>query len=198
MLSTSSNETFTGWACAAKGEPLEKMELPLRTWDENCVDMDVICCGMCGTDIHTLDESFGPGTSWPCVVGHEIAGKVTRVGKNVTNVRVGDRAGVGCQADSCGKCEECLKGNQNLCTVRIVMTYNDTWFNGDKTFGGYGSKFRGDYRFIFKVPDSMPSEIAASFFCSGLTVYAPMKRLNVNSKSVVGVVGIGGLGHYPF
>lgn len=73
--------------------------------------------------------------------GHEIVGKVTRVGKNVTNVHVGDRAGVGCQVDSCGQCEECLKGNQNMCTVRLVMTYNDKWSNGEKTYGGYANRW---------------------------------------------------------
>ncbi|GAN09919.1 conserved hypothetical protein [Mucor ambiguus] len=213
MLSTSKKDTLTGWACTAKGEPLKEMELPLKTWDENCVDMEIICCGMCGTDIHTLEEKFGSCTNWPCVIGmyfniewhlthvlnlhqgHEIVGKVTRVGKNVTNVCVGDRGGVGFQADSCGKCEECLKGNENMCTVRLVQTYNDNWYNGDKTYGGYANRWRGDYRFICKIPDSMTSEIAASFMCAGLTMYAPLKRA-VSSKSVVGIMGIGGLGHF--
>ncbi|KAK4511401.1 uncharacterized protein ATC70_012616 [Mucor velutinosus] len=197
MLSDFTNDTFTGWACTAKGEPLREMELPLKTWDENCVDMDIICCGMCGTDLHILEENVGPGTLWPCVVGHEIVGKVTRVGKNVTNVNVGDRAGVGCQVDSCGKCEECLNGNQNMCTVRPVLTYNDKWFSGEKTYGGYANRWRGDYRFVCKIPDSMPSEVAASsFLCAGLTCFSPLRRTNVDSTSVVDVMGIGGLGHF--
>ncbi|KAL9540157.1 hypothetical protein MBANPS3_009840 [Mucor bainieri] len=201
--STTTNNTLIGWAGTAKDEPLREMELPLRAWDENCVDMDILCCGICGTDLHTLEENFGPSTMWPCVIalyiyqqGHEIVGKVTRVGKNVTNVHVGDRAGVGCQVESCGECEECSNGKENLCIIRPVLTYNDNLYNGEKTYGGFANRWRGNHRFVCKVPDAMPSEIAASFLCAGLTCWAPLRRCAVGKDSVLGVVGLGGLGHY--
>jgi D-arabinose 1-dehydrogenase-like Zn-dependent alcohol dehydrogenase len=125
------------------------------------------------------------------VVGHEIVGVVTRVGKNVTNLKVGDRAGVGAQCGSCHACEECDNHIENMCQKGSVHTYNSKWKNGDKTYGGYAEKWRGDYRFAFKVPDNLTSEIAATFFCAGVTTYAPMKRAGINEKSVVGVMGIG-------
>jgi D-arabinose 1-dehydrogenase-like Zn-dependent alcohol dehydrogenase len=177
------------------GKPLEQIQLQLKEWDEDSVEMNVSHCGVCGSDVHTLDESWGP-TDYPCVVGHEIVGVVTRVGKNVDNVKPGDRAGVGAQSGSCHECDNCKDGFENTCKGLRVSTYNKKWANGDKSFGGFADKWRGDYRFVFKIPDNLPSEVAATFFCAGVTTYAPLKRANVNSNSVVGVMGIGGLGHY--
>ncbi|KAI7869821.1 chaperonin 10-like protein [Mucor mucedo] len=189
------SDTFIGWACTAKDKPLIEMELNLRGWDDNCVELDVTHCGMCGTDMHALDEDWGP-TDFPCVVGHEIVGIVTRIGRNVTNLTVGDRGGVGPFAHSCHKCQTCLEGHENICENGFIGTYNANWDNGDKTYGGFANKWRGDYRWAFKVPDSMASEDAASFFCAGITSYAPLRNNGVNEKSVVGVLGIGGLGHF--
>ncbi|GAA5817531.1 hypothetical protein MFLAVUS_011079 [Mucor flavus] len=140
-------------------------------------------------------KDWGP-TEFPCVVGHEIVGVVTRVGDKVTNIKVGDRGGVGPVAYSCEECDACLEGHQNCCERGFVGTYNGRLPNGDKTFGGYADKWRGDGRWVFKVPDSMSSADAASFFCAGVTTYAPLKKFNVNEKSVVGVLGLGGLGHF--
>jgi D-arabinose 1-dehydrogenase-like Zn-dependent alcohol dehydrogenase len=169
--------------------------LQLKQWDEDSVEMNVSHCGICGSDTHTLDSNWGPA-NYPCVVGHEIVGVVSRVGKNVTNVKVGDRAGVGAQSGSCHECANCKAGYENACRGTRTGTYNSKWPNGDKSYGGYADKWRGNYHFVFKIPDNMSSEIAATFFCAGVTTYAPLKRTNVNSNSVVGVMGIGGLGHY--
>jgi D-arabinose 1-dehydrogenase-like Zn-dependent alcohol dehydrogenase len=177
------------------GEPLQRVQLELRQWDDDSVEIDVTHCGICGSDVHTLNESWGP-TAFPCVVGHEIVGVVSRVGKHATNIRVGDRVGVGAQSGSCGECDECKRGMQNACRGASVYTYNSQWSNGDKSYGGYADKWRGDYRFVFKIPDNLSSEVAATFFCAGVTTFAPLKRTNVDSNSVVGVMGIGGLGHY--
>lgn len=177
------------------GQPLEQKQLELKEWDENTVEMEVTHCGICGSDIHTLDENWGP-TDFPCVVGHEIVGVVTRVGKNVDNLKVGDRAGVGAQCGSCHDCSECKRGLENICMGGAVFTYNSRWPNGDKAYGGYADKWRGDYHFAFKIPDNLPSEVASTFFCAGITTYAPLRRTGVNSDSVVGIMGIGGLGHY--
>ncbi|KAI9333377.1 chaperonin 10-like protein [Pilaira anomala] len=189
------DRTFNAWACTGKGKPLTKMQLTLKEWDEDTVEMDITHCGICGSDVHTMDSGWGP-TDYECVVGHEIVGVVTKVGNNVKNLKVGDRAGVGAQCDACHTCQNCLEGNENLCMKGFIGTYNSKWASGDKTYGGYADKWRGDYRFAFKVPDNMTSEIAATFFCAGVTTYAPLKRCNVNSESVVGIMGLGGLGHF--
>ncbi|GAN08231.1 NADP-dependent alcohol dehydrogenase [Mucor ambiguus] len=191
----SSEDHFTAWAGVAKGEPLKQIELKLKEWDDDSVEMEVSHCGICGSDIHTLDSDWS-ATKYPICVGHEIVGKVTRVGKNVTNLVVGDRAGVGAQSGSCGECTHCKEGMENVCFGGSVGTYNGTWKCGTPSSGGYSNKWRGDYRFAFKVPDNLPSEVAATFFCGGATLFAPLKRHNVNSESVVGILGIGGLGHY--
>ncbi|KAI8058869.1 chaperonin 10-like protein [Thamnidium elegans] len=180
-------DTFTGWAATDKDKPLVQMELPLREWDEYCVDMDITHCGICATDIHMINEGWGP-TDFPCVVGHEIVGTITRIGQKVTHLKVGDRGGVGPECYSCQKCPTCLEGNQNCCERGYTGTYGGKLPNGDKTYGGYADKWRGDSRWVFKVPDSMSSEDAACFFCAG--------KFHVNEKSIVGVLGIGGLGHF--
>lgn len=177
---------FTNAIKKNPGAPLVWKEMPLRAEDEYSVDMDVTHCGICGSDIHTLDSNWGPA-KYPCVVGHEIAGVATRVGNKVTNVKVGDRIGVGAQSGSCHECKRCKAGFENLCSGQRTGTYNGIWPNGDKSYGGYADKWRGDCRFVFKIPESMTNEIACTFFCAGVTTYAPLKRHNVNKDSVVGV-----------
>ncbi|KAJ2961271.1 hypothetical protein NQZ79_g3528 [Umbelopsis isabellina] len=186
---------FQGWACAGKGKQLEQIELPLKTFGDDDVDMDVSHCGICGSDVHTMDSGWGP-TDYPCVVGHEIVGTCTAVGKNVKNIKVGDRIGVGAQSGACLECENCKSGHENLCSKGMIGTYNGKWPSGEKTFGGYADKWRGHQRFVFKIPDNMTNEDAATFFCAALTSYAPMRRHNVTKGSKVGIVGIGGLGHF--
>ncbi|OZJ01719.1 hypothetical protein BZG36_05179 [Bifiguratus adelaidae] len=188
---------LNGYACPGKGQPLKLTSLPLKTFTENDVDIDITHCGICGSDIHTMDEGWGH-TLYPATVGHEIAGVVARVGTNVKNVKVGDRAGVGAQCDSCGSCEECQSGNENICSGKggMISTYNSRHPDGTPTQGGYADKWRGNSRFVFKIPDNMSNEDAACFFCAGVTTFAPLKRAGVNANSKVGVIGIGGLGHF--
>lgn len=168
------------------------MELKLKTWDENCVEMNVTHCGICGSDVHSIAEDWGPN-DYPCVPGHEIVGVITRIGKNVTNIQVGDRGGVGPECYSCEECATCLEGNQNVCEKGFTGTYLGRWPTGERAYGGFADKWRGDYRWVFKVPDSMSSKDAACFFCAGITTYAPLKKANINEKSVVGIMGIGKL-----
>ncbi|KAI8884767.1 GroES-like protein [Backusella circina FSU 941] len=188
-------DTFKGWAAFGKEQPLVLTELPLKIWDEDDVEIQITDCGMCGSDIHNIDSGWYP-SHYPVVVGHEITGVVTRVGKNVTKVKVGDRAGLGPIAYACGGCEPCTTGISNLCDYGYVGTYNDFWPSGDKTYGGYADKWRGNKHFVVKIPDSITNENACTFLCAGATVYAPLKRWNVGADSVVGILGMGGLGHF--
>lgn len=188
-------DMLNGWACLGKGQPLVQKKFPLVQFDDNSIDMDIICCGICGTDIHTIDSGWGP-TNYPTVVGHEIIGRVTRVGKNVTHLQVGDRAGVGCQCGSCHKCTNCKEGKENLCDEHAVWTFNDHLENGDITYGGFADKWRGNKDFVFKIPDALSSVDASSILCGGITTYAPLKRYNVGPESKIAVLGLGGLGHF--
>jgi D-arabinose 1-dehydrogenase-like Zn-dependent alcohol dehydrogenase len=192
-----SGETYSAWVCPGRSQPLQKSEVEFCTWDENMVQMDIICCGVCGTDLHTVDEGWGP-TEFPCVVGHEIIGKVTKVGNNVKKIKVGDRCGVGCQSASCHQCDYCKKGMENLCAVHAVWSFNDRYENPtkDKTYGGFAEKWRGPQDFVVKIPDNFSSEVAASFLCGGVTTFTPLKRYNVGKGSKVAVLGLGGLGHF--
>ncbi|KAI7856066.1 chaperonin 10-like protein [Circinella umbellata] len=191
----SSDNKFYGWAATSKDEPLEWREFELKNFEDDDIQMDITHCGICGSDIHTMDSGWGP-TDYPCVVGHEIAGVVTRVGKNVKDINIGDRIGVGAQCSSCLECDNCTSGSENLCEQKIIGTYNDRWPTGEKTFGGYATKWRGHQRFVFKIPENMTNAMASVFMCAGVTTYAPLKRLNVKHGDKVGVIGIGGLGHF--
>ncbi|KAI8985206.1 chaperonin 10-like protein [Pilobolus umbonatus] len=190
-----STDTFHGWAVLESGGPLVLTELPLKKFDDDTVEMKVTHCGICGSDVHTMNCHWG-ATDFPCVTGHEIVGVCTKVGKNVQHIKEGDRIGVGAQSGSCGKCKECKRGEENLCQGTSTYTYNSKYPNGDKAFGGYADKWRGHQRFVFKIPDSMTNEIAATFFCAGVTTYSPFKAHGVKAGSKVGVLGVGGLGHF--
>ncbi|KAG2213946.1 hypothetical protein INT47_001215 [Mucor saturninus] len=193
---STSNDNFTAWAGVQRGKPFTKMELKLKEWDADSIELNITHCGLCASDVHALDEDWFP-SDFPCVFGHEIVGTVTRIGENVKHLKVGDRAGVGAQSGSCHQCEACLDGQPNLCLEDYLYTFGSRWPNGDKTYGGFADKWRGDHRFTFKVPDDMTSEIAATFFCAGITTFAPLRRANIiPGESVVGIMGIGGLGHF--
>ncbi|KAI9498571.1 chaperonin 10-like protein [Zychaea mexicana] len=189
------DNTFHGWVCNGKGQPLEWRELSLKKFEDDDLEIDVTHCGICGSDIHTLDSGWG-STNYPCVVGHEIVGVVTKLGKNVTEFKVGDRVGIGAQCDSCGECHECKNGHENICRTGMTTTYDGRWKCGDKTYGGYADKWRGNKNFVFKIPDDMSNELASTFFCAGVTTYWPLKNHGVNEQSHIGVIGLGGLGHF--
>ncbi|RKK84928.1 hypothetical protein BFJ71_g14325 [Fusarium oxysporum] len=191
---------FEGWLGKGPESVQGKMEwgaFTPKTWTENDVDIKITHCGVCGSDLHTLKSGWGP-TQYPCCVGHEIVGKAVRVGQNVKHVEVGDRVGVGAQALSCLKpdCPQCSTGRENYCPA-IVQTYGMDYPDGTGTsFGGYADYNRSPGHFVFKLPDNLSSEAAAPMLCAGATVFSPLKQNDCGPGKTVGIVGIGGLGHF--
>ncbi|KAK6003774.1 hypothetical protein QM012_009545 [Aureobasidium pullulans] len=191
-------EKFSGWLGhepeAAKGKMVWG-EFEPKTWEETDVDIKISHCGICGSDIHMLSSGWGP-TPYPCCVGHEIVGKAVRVGKEVKNIKVGDRVGVGAQAQSCLECVDCKNGNMTYCK-KAVNTYGSVYPNGkDKSYGGYSNYNRTHGAFVVKIPENIESAHAAPMLCGGVTVYSPLVQNGCGPGKTVGIVGVGGLGHF--
>ncbi|KAK9449016.1 chaperonin 10-like protein [Limtongia smithiae] len=193
-----STDKFTGWvgldAESVKGNLVKTTFSPKEFTDDD-IDIKISHCGMCASDLHTLRSGWGV-TNYPVVVGHEIIGTVTRKGKNV-KYEIGDRVGVGAQCYSCLKpdCYDCTHDNEPTCPDR-VFTYDACYPSGDVAYGGYAEEGRYPASFAFKIPEELPSEIAAPMMCGGITVYSPLRRNGCGPGKVVGIVGIGGLGHF--
>ncbi|KAI9147744.1 NADP-dependent alcohol dehydrogenase 7 [Paramyrothecium foliicola] len=197
----STDYKFEGWLGKGPEAGDGKMEwgsFEPKTWQEDDVDIQITHCGICGSDLHTLRSGWGE-TTYPCCVGHEIVGKAVRVGKNVKHVKVGDRVGVGAQARSClqADCPDCSVGRENYCKRGNVGTYNSKYPNGEgQSYGGYADYNRTNSRFVFKIPDELPSEQAAPMLCGGITMYSPLRHNGCGPGKTVGIVGVGGLGHF--
>jgi alcohol/geraniol dehydrogenase (NADP+) len=150
------------------------------------VEIDISHCGICHSDVHLICNDWGV-SQYPFIPGHEIIGVVTAVGAEVRSLVVGQRVGLGWQSNSCGHCEWCVRGMENLCpTAEATCIHRN---------GGYANRVRANARFVLPIPDPLPSEQAAPLLCGGITVYNPMRTHGINPSSRVGVIGIGGLGH---
>ncbi len=160
------------------------------------VEIAIEFCGLCHSDVHAARDEWG-GQTYPLIPGHEIVGRVSRVGAGVTDFAVGDRVGVGCIVDSCRECESCLDGLEQYCENGMTGTYGATdRRNGDAmTQGGYSSSIVVDRRYVLRIPDALDPAAAAPLLCAGVTTYSPLRHFDVEEGDVVGVVGLGGLGH---
>ncbi|OSC98300.1 GroES-like protein [Trametes coccinea BRFM310] len=158
------------------------------------VEIAITHCGVCGSDVHTATGGWGPVTP-PLIVGHEIVGIVTRVGERVKDVKVGDRAGVGAQVASCMKCRACNEKNENYCP-NMITTYAAQYPDGVRTQGGYSTGIRAHTQYVFPIPEKLESRHAAPMLCGGITVYSPLRTNGCGPGKKVGVIGIGGLGHF--
>ena len=172
--------------------PLEKWSYTPPPLSANNVLIAISHCGICGSDIHTIDSGWGPA-NYPVIVGHEIIGTVAALGSNVTNLQIGDRVGVGAQCNSCHQCATCNSGNENVCP-KSTFTYNSKHPEGHPSYGGYADQVIVPAPFVFQIPTEISSAEAAPLLCAGVTVYSPLKKY-MGPSSRVGVVGIGGLGH---
>lgn len=156
--------------------------------------IEIKYAGICHSDIHTAHGEWGP-VNYPLVPGHEIAGIVTDIGTEVTKYKVGDRVGVGCMVDSCGKCENCKKGEEQYCLKGNIQTYAGVDKYGEPTQGGYSTHIVVQEDFVLRIPDSIKLEAAAPLLCAGITTYSPLNHWGAGPGKKVAVVGLGGLGH---
>ncbi|KAI1381478.1 NADP-dependent alcohol dehydrogenase C [Hypoxylon crocopeplum] len=200
-MAAQASPKFQGWvgksAEAFEGK-MEWDEYEPKKWTEDDVDIEISHCGVCGSDLHVLKSGWGP-TPYPCVVGHEIVGKAVRVGQNVKHVKVGDRVGVGAQARSClnSTCAECNNGMEPYCPNLTVNTYASFYPNDEgKSYGGYADYNRTNGHWVFPIPEGLDSASAAPMLCGGITVYSPLKQNGCGPGKTVGIVGVGGLGHF--
>ncbi len=159
------------------------------------VEIDILYCGVCHSDLHHVEDDWG-SNHYPLVPGHEIIGKVTRIGTHVTSFKVDDLVGVGCMVDSCQHCHPCQHGLEQYCEEGLTLTYNSIDRHDHMlTFGGYSEKIIVSDKFVLKIPKGMPLQSAAPLLCAGITTWSPLVHWNVGKKSRVAVVGLGGLGH---
>jgi uncharacterized zinc-type alcohol dehydrogenase-like protein len=161
----------------------------------NDVEIDILFCGVCHSDLHFARNEWG-FTQYPVVPGHEILGRVTRVGANVTKFKVGDLASVGCLVDSCRTCDCCKKGLEQYCMTGAIFTYNgEDKHLGGMTYGGYSERVVVDEKYTLRVPANLDPAAAAPLLCAGITTWSPLKHWNAGPGKKVGIVGLGGLGH---
>ncbi len=189
--------TTSAYACDDGSSPMKLATIKRRDPGPRDVEIEIEFCGVCHSDIHTARSEW-PGSLYPCVPGHEIIGRVGRVGSDVTRFKTGDRVGVGCIVDSCRQCASCAEGLEQYCENGMPGTYNspDKAMGGDAhTLGGYSAHVVVDDRYVLNIPEGLDPAAAAPLLCAGITTYSPLRHWNAGPGKRVGVVGLGGLGH---
>ncbi len=183
------------YAAQSARSTLAPFEVERRDVRDRDVLIEIAYCGVCHSDIHQVRDEWG-GSLFPMVPGHEIVGKVTRVGARVEKLKVGDLAGVGCMVDSCRKCDPCRHDLEQFCEQGAAMTYNGTEMDRKTpTYGGYSTHVVVDERFALEVQPGVDLAGVAPLLCAGITTYSPLRHWKATKGSRVGVVGLGGLGH---
>jgi uncharacterized zinc-type alcohol dehydrogenase-like protein len=185
------------YSATSATSPLASATIPRRDPTDQDVQIEILFCGICHSDLHQVRNEWSGvmPTVYPCVPGHEIVGKVTKVGSAVKNFKPGDLAAVGCMVDSDRTCKECQAGLEQFCR-NFTLTYNfpDKHLGG-VTYGGYSDSIVVDQRFVLRVPGNLNQAGVAPLLCAGITTYSPMRHWGVTKGKKVGVVGLGGLGH---
>ncbi|MEG3990339.1 NAD(P)-dependent alcohol dehydrogenase [Microcoleus sp. S28C3] len=183
------------YSAASATSPLASDTIARRDLTEHDVQIEILFCGICHSDLHMVRNEWGGGTVYPIVPGHEMVGRVTQVGSAVTKYKPGDLAGVGCMVDSDGTCPNCKTGLEQFCP-NLTLTYNSPDKHlGGVTYGGYSDSIVVDERFVLRVPTNLDLAGVAPLLCAGITTYSPLRHWGVTKGNKVGVVGLGGLGH---
>lgn len=184
-----------GYAAQSASTPLAPYSFQRRDVGANDVQIGILFCGVCHSDIHQVRNEWG-GSIFPMVPGHEIVGRVTQVGAKVKKFKPGDLAGVGCFVDSCRTCVSCQAGNEQYCEGGMVGTYNSYEKDGiTPTYGGYSNHIVVNQNYVLHISDQLPLQAVAPLLCAGITTYSPLKHWGVGKGQQVAVVGLGGLGH---
>ncbi|MFF7058020.1 NAD(P)-dependent alcohol dehydrogenase [Achromobacter spanius] len=183
------------YAAMAPERPLAPFSFERRALRGNDVAIEILYCGVCHSDLHTARNDWS-WTNYPVVVGHEIVGRVLQVGPDVTRHKVGDHVAVGTMVDSCQHCDQCHKGEEQLCREGNTQTFGGVdRISGEPTMGGYAKHIVVREEFVLRVPEGMDLAKAGPLLCAGATTYSPLRVWNVGPGSRVGVIGMGGLGH---
>ncbi len=185
-----------GYAAESAASPLAPFAFERRDPGPADVQIDILYCGVCHSDLHTARAEW-PGTRYPCVPGHEIVGRVAKTGGQVSRFKTGDLVGVGCMVDSCRTCASCAEGLEQYCENGFTGTYNGPeQGTGANTYGGYSNRIVVDERYVLRIrhPESQLAAVAP-LLCAGITTWSPLRKWEVGPGQTVGVVGLGGLGH---
>lgn len=175
--------------------PLQELKITRREVLANDVQIEILFCGICHSDLHSARNDWG-GAKYPMVPGHEIVGRVTKIGDGVSKFKVGDLAGVGCIVDSCRECSHCHDGDEQYCENGNTIVFNSKdRKHGGNTYGGFSETIVVDENYVVHVPDTLDLASAAPILCAGITVYSPLKHWKAGPGKNVGIIGIGGLGH---
>ena len=183
-----------GYAALHQDAPLTPYSFERRDLRATDVQIDILYCGVCHSDIHQARNEWG-GSVFPIVPGHEIVGKISKIGDAVTDFKIGDSVGVGCMVDSCRTCPDCQEHLEQFCNS-ASFTYNSPEkLTGDNNYGGYSKQIVVNHDFVLHISDKLNLAATAPLLCAGITTYSPLKHWNIGKGDKVGVVGLGGLGH---
>ncbi len=189
-----SKEVKAYGAKASKGA-LEPMQINRREAGKNDIEIDITYCGVCHSDIHTVNNDW-KNSVYPVIPGHEIIGRVVKTGPGATEFKPGTLVGVGCLVDSCHECDSCREDLEQFCEKGATFTYNaEDKHLGGQTYGGYSTSVVVDKEFVLRIPENLDEKAAAPLLCAGITTWSPLRHWKVKKGDKVGVVGLGGLGH---
>ena len=186
------------YAAASAASGLAPTLIPRRDPGERDIQVEILYCGICHSDLHHVRDEFQPmmPTRYPYVPGHEIIGRVTAVGSAVTRHQAGDLVGIGCMVESDGTCAHCRAGNEQFCpNITITIGWPDQHGTAPQTYGGHSQSIVVHEHYALRIPANLNPAAAAPLLCAGITSYAPMRRYGVSSGKKVGIIGLGGLGH---
>ncbi|PJG85584.1 NAD(P)-dependent alcohol dehydrogenase [Conservatibacter flavescens] len=185
------------YAAQSPTSPLAPMDLTRRELRSNDVEIDILYCGVCHSDLHTARADWGEAFSiYPVVPGHEIVGRVKNIGSQVRQYKIGDLVGVGCMVDSCQSCSPCKHDLEQFCEHGMTATYSShDRIDGTVTQGGYSTGIVVREEFVLRIPENLDTKAVAPLLCAGITTYSPLRHWNVQPGSKVAVIGLGGLGH---
>ncbi len=187
--------TCTGFAADSPTAPLGPITFNRRDVGANDVQIEILFCGVCHSDLHFARDEWH-FTVYPACPGHEIVGRVTHVGAGVSTYKIGDNVGVGCMVESCRQCASCKEGLEQYCERGMVGTYGGTEpVIGGPTFGGYSNRIVVDQSFVLRIPEGMDLAATAPLLCAGITLYSPLRHWKAGPGMKIGIIGLGGLGH---